>query len=480
MRFRPPPAANLPSALAVTEDPIGAPASAAPEVTFEVERFEWTADDRLEVAGQWFGVRGRRFLRPTLDIEVDGQPHRMLAVLDHKPWAADDGEDWVAAFAWKGEPVELAAVELAVGPDLAVPLPLPGTSGRSRKRARPARSAERQVARRPRAAQLETALADARSDAKRARDELDQARAAHAEEAEQLRHRFTAEQKAAAGLAAELKEARDQIAAAEAAAEERVEEAQRERDAAIAARGAALANIERVERERDAAFRARDEARQERNAWLSQARTAALQRDSAVTERDAAAGERDTARAEREAAIAARDNAAAERDTAERALAKSDTAHREAVERDARRGGGRGRFAAPGPAAPADSAPAAPAPAPPEAVPPEAAPLADPAASPPPEAAPPADPASPPPAPAEARRAPQAGERRTVVIGPDPATAELDRRAATRAGVAEARTAVLDSGPDGAEPSLVEVWGPRAAAVLALLALVVVVAVLIL
>ena len=30
------------------------------EVSFELERFEWTADDRLEVVGRWNGVRGRR------------------------------------------------------------------------------------------------------------------------------------------------------------------------------------------------------------------------------------------------------------------------------------------------------------------------------------------------------------------------------------------------------------------------------------
>ena len=77
-------------------------APALPSVTFEVERFEWVADDRLEVVGRWFGLRGHRFLRPTLDVEVAGERRRMLAVLEHKPWAAEDGEDWVAAFAWAG------------------------------------------------------------------------------------------------------------------------------------------------------------------------------------------------------------------------------------------------------------------------------------------------------------------------------------------------------------------------------------------
>ena len=48
------------------------PAPALPGVTFEVERFEWVADDRLEVVGRWFGLRGHRFLRPTLDVQAGG------------------------------------------------------------------------------------------------------------------------------------------------------------------------------------------------------------------------------------------------------------------------------------------------------------------------------------------------------------------------------------------------------------------------
>src|SRR6185295_5341406 len=102
-----------------------APAPTAPGVTFEVERFEWAADDRIEVVGRWFGLRGHRFLRPTLDVEVGGERRRMLAVLEHKPWAADEGEEWVAAFAWTGQRAPLDDAELTVSPDLAVQLPLP-------------------------------------------------------------------------------------------------------------------------------------------------------------------------------------------------------------------------------------------------------------------------------------------------------------------------------------------------------------------
>ena len=68
---------------------IDTPADPLADLAFEVERFKWTSDDRLEVTGRWFGVRGRRFMRPTLHVRVDGRRRRLIAVLDHKPWAAD-------------------------------------------------------------------------------------------------------------------------------------------------------------------------------------------------------------------------------------------------------------------------------------------------------------------------------------------------------------------------------------------------------
>ena len=75
------------------------------ELTFELERFEWQGEDRLEVRGRWFGVRGQRFMRPTLHVRAGdsgGRRRRMIAVLDHKPWAPDDDGVWIAAFVWRG------------------------------------------------------------------------------------------------------------------------------------------------------------------------------------------------------------------------------------------------------------------------------------------------------------------------------------------------------------------------------------------
>src|SRR4051812_23164004 len=96
---------------------------AASTVGFEVERFEWTSSDRLEVAGRWFGLRGHRFMRPALFVEAGDERRRLLALLEHKPWAAEEGEPWMAAFSWPGDPVDLAAAELAVAPNVAVELP---------------------------------------------------------------------------------------------------------------------------------------------------------------------------------------------------------------------------------------------------------------------------------------------------------------------------------------------------------------------
>ena len=87
--------------------------------SFEVERFERAGPDRLEVAGRWYDVRGRRFVRPTLEV-AGARP--LLALLEHKPWAPVEGEEWVAAFPWDGEPAELEHAELAVAPDIVVAL----------------------------------------------------------------------------------------------------------------------------------------------------------------------------------------------------------------------------------------------------------------------------------------------------------------------------------------------------------------------
>ena len=310
--------------MSVSREQTTAPAG----VSFEVDRFAWV-DGRLELTGRWYGIRGRRFLRPTLDVEVDGVPRRMLAVLEHKPWAADDGEPWVAAFEWTGDPVELAVAELAVAPELAVVLPPP--TGAPAKKARRAKAAgERLAAAPPRAQALEAALAEAQAEASVLRDRLAAEQKAwqqRVEEVEALRDESVAVRSAAEAERDEAAAARDAaLAERERLVSER-DAAIAARDAAVAARDAAIADAEKATAEREraarakaalekelaATARARDKARAERNEWLTRARDAAAGQ--------AAAGDRRPAPAEREPAPGG-EAASAEADPAERPSAQ--------------------------------------------------------------------------------------------------------------------------------------------------------------
>jgi outer membrane murein-binding lipoprotein Lpp len=116
------------------------PAEAA-RICLELDRFEHGGDGRLEVTGRWFGVRGRRFIRPTLTLVTEGGQWRLLADLEHKPWSAEEGKRWEAAFTCELDSREVLEAELAVAPDITIALPsLAADSG----------SAERLLAVRPR------------------------------------------------------------------------------------------------------------------------------------------------------------------------------------------------------------------------------------------------------------------------------------------------------------------------------------------
>lgn len=93
-------------------------------ITFEVDRLIAGPTGRIEVSGRWHGVRGRRFVRPTLTLTLKGDEseHRVLADLEHKPWAAQDGDTWLAAFAFDGDLEAAERIELAVAPDITVEL----------------------------------------------------------------------------------------------------------------------------------------------------------------------------------------------------------------------------------------------------------------------------------------------------------------------------------------------------------------------
>lgn len=75
-------------------------------------------DGELRVEGRWRGVRGLRFLRPTLVVDDRG----VLATLEHKPWAPVEDAVWTAAFPWTGAQEDLARAVLEVAPSVVVPL----------------------------------------------------------------------------------------------------------------------------------------------------------------------------------------------------------------------------------------------------------------------------------------------------------------------------------------------------------------------
>ncbi|HWF36005.1 MAG TPA: hypothetical protein VG295_11550 [Solirubrobacteraceae bacterium] len=100
-------------------DPLGPDTES---VTFELDRLQRDGDRGLVVRGRWSGIRGRRFVRPTLTMRIDGANHRLLADLEHKPWAAEEGEEWVALFSPAPPAGEVEEIELSVAPDITVSL----------------------------------------------------------------------------------------------------------------------------------------------------------------------------------------------------------------------------------------------------------------------------------------------------------------------------------------------------------------------
>ena len=241
----------------------------APEQTgFELERFQWSTPDRLEVEGRWFGVRGRRFVRPVLTVQVNGRRKRLLALLEHKPWLPDEGEAWIAAFPWTGSHDGVGEGELEVGA-LTVDLPAPGGARRSRRRKPAAKppagkqSAGMAVEAPPEPPspaepivrpagetrhQLERDLAGARA-------ELGRARQRHEEELRELRSTVRSTDERLAALEAQAAEASTR-------AERYEDEARRLREELAVARAGSSAELERL-REAESVARAEADSHRE-------------------------------------------------------------------------------------------------------------------------------------------------------------------------------------------------------------------------
>ena len=133
---------------------------------FEVARFSFDGD-RIDVEGRWSGVRGRRFVRPTLTLVSAGERRRLLASLENKPWAPD-ADAWVASFPWHDRELVAEAAELAVGPSLVVDLPAP--EGATRPAARSDEATDQRDS-------LRDELAQVVAERDRLREELEAARA---------------------------------------------------------------------------------------------------------------------------------------------------------------------------------------------------------------------------------------------------------------------------------------------------------------
>ena len=305
------------------------PVARVGRVAFELERFELADGDRWELEGRWFGVRGRRFMRPALTVVVDGQAARLLSDLADKPWAAEDGEPWKAAFPFslKGE---LLAAELTVAPDITVTLPLPAARTGARKAKLSAAGRARSGSagsRKDRApggelASLARELADAEAEQRRLQHRHDRAEAEKAQ-AEAERAQAEAEKAQAEAEKAQAAARMDELLG-------QLSEVARERDESRTARDQLAFELDALGRERVQFEADREAARRARDEALQASEAATLARDRALADRGTAIAAQRRAESERDAAVAARDQAATERDGAlalrDHALAERDAA----------------------------------------------------------------------------------------------------------------------------------------------------------
>jgi chromosome segregation ATPase len=144
------------------------------DVSFELERFEWTPDDQLLVVGRWIGVHGRRVAKPLLTVEAGGRRHRVRG----EATGLDADDQWHATFEWSGGRGDVPGAELEVG-SVVVELPAP----RRRRRRTGAVSAEGAL--RAQVTELQATVAELRAElAAQPEAEIEQARNGHADDDE--------------------------------------------------------------------------------------------------------------------------------------------------------------------------------------------------------------------------------------------------------------------------------------------------------
>jgi hypothetical protein len=214
-------------------------------VEFQLARFE-VIGDRCQVQGRWFGVRGRRFVRPTLTAVVNGQPVRLLADLADKPWMAEEGESWQATFALPLERGRFQEAELTVAPDITTTLPAPQ---------RPAPGAKnRSSARRAGATLLDQGGRKSRRSGLGARDDQADALARELAELRKAHSQLLRRVDRLEGDKARTAQSLDEMSRT-------LRHVMHERDEANAARDRIAAELKAMQRERDEVLAERDAAR---------------------------------------------------------------------------------------------------------------------------------------------------------------------------------------------------------------------------
>jgi hypothetical protein len=303
-------------------------------VAFEVDQLEFRDGGRCEIRGRWSGVRGRRFMRPALTVLADGRRVRLLADLEHKPWAAEDGEPWLAEFPCEFDRSAVQEAELTVAPDITVALPITGATRSAGKRGRSKPAVAEAPARAPvtvapaaRPTERPSDASGSGQDMRRRLTEVQQERRRLADEVERL----GTERTAAEGRSAELSARLDQlISERDELRSTRAEESARSRDAR-SAQDRMAAELETVRRERAAALESAEAARETSDRFLNERAAALAAQGRAESEREEAVTARDQALAERDTALAVRDHALAERDAATAARDKTLAGHNSLV-----------------------------------------------------------------------------------------------------------------------------------------------------
>lgn len=100
------------------------------DLVLELERFVWTAPDRLQVAGRFSGLSDVPH-QPTLVVEGPHGTHRLPLVEEDRRRSPVDGVSWHVSFRWQQTPVPFERAELHLGPDVVFALGEPYADGRS-------------------------------------------------------------------------------------------------------------------------------------------------------------------------------------------------------------------------------------------------------------------------------------------------------------------------------------------------------------